>query len=317
MTASLSRRRAFTLVELLVVIGIIAVLIGVLLPALNKAREAARAAQCLSNLRQLHTATVNFSGDNKGKMPMDGGRNQFIIRSDGGFTAATSDQDMYDNGANTADWICWPRHKDPINGFISTAPDLNITYSGLTKYLGAKTVITFNMDEALAANPKLEQIYRCPSDNLDQRTSYNDPSTGTYRYSYSMNANYGGIAKGQPARPVMEGMFNGKYSGIKNSAQKVLFVCEDEKTINDGSYAGSADAFKNNQYTNLIASRHELKKKRVVWGNQGSGAGNRESVNDDARGNVVFADGHGDFMSRKDAVRQKHTGSANADPIGF
>jgi len=60
-----SSKTGFTLVELLVVIGIIAVLISILLPSLNKAREMATRTKCLSNLRQFGTAFTLYLNDNK------------------------------------------------------------------------------------------------------------------------------------------------------------------------------------------------------------------------------------------------------------
>jgi prepilin-type N-terminal cleavage/methylation domain-containing protein/prepilin-type processing-associated H-X9-DG protein len=129
------RPNAFTLVELLVVIGIIAVLISVLLPALNRARASAQTVQCLSNVRQLAIASMVFANEHKGYMQ-----------------SVTSD----------APGNSVIRFNDPQRLKWSYRSDNNLlqdVYSALLRYLGARGDPTFQTE-----SEGRSKVFRCPSD---------------------------------------------------------------------------------------------------------------------------------------------------------
>ena len=100
----MKHKHAFTLIELLVVISIIALLIAILLPALGKAKEAARTIQCMSNIRQLSVAAYTFAADND--RTFGGHRNA----SNGGIQWAIVLSDYY---GDTDDALRCPVAADP------------------------------------------------------------------------------------------------------------------------------------------------------------------------------------------------------------
>jgi prepilin-type N-terminal cleavage/methylation domain-containing protein/prepilin-type processing-associated H-X9-DG protein len=237
------RRLAFTLVELLVVIGVIAVLVAILLPVMARARESARRVQCLSNLRQLGIATVLYAHHNRGLVP----------------SVATSSGSPVPH-----DWLHWQTKP--------TARDLQ--QSAIAPYL---------------SRPLSPRVFVCPSDDPDMhRSNWYAPTYGPYLYSYAMNEFCGFYhASFLTRRPRPLATF-------KNSSELILFAEEDEATIDDGNWwpviVGS--------YGDYLSIRHDRFEKLE----RSSGI----IMHRKRRGNVVFADGHGDYVPRSYAHDPMH-----------
>jgi prepilin-type N-terminal cleavage/methylation domain-containing protein/prepilin-type processing-associated H-X9-DG protein len=332
-----NRRLGFTLVELLVVIGIIAVLISVLLPALRRARDAAQRVQCLSNMRQISNAMISFANDHHGSMPSAATTTVLVIDPiTGAFKQLPSDKDP--SRTACSDWIAWQRVSDPWAQApynVNTCAYLNITYSALARYLGSRLIeIDPNSPTApqddLKANPALDAIFRCPADDYTARPSRTDTSHGGYRYSYAMNVAWASPKSGAlpfafanfPAKsagaPRFDCIFNGRISSIRDPSNKVLLICEDFKTLDDGSFKPDANNWSNNTtIIDLLSSRHDTRVRKASNRGFAPNGGVVQEGNEDCLGNVAFCDGHGAFFSRKDALRARYSGNPNLDPAGF
>ncbi len=142
MTPQQKIRHAFTLVELLVVIGIIAVLVGVLLPALSRARQQAMLVQCESNMRQWGLGFQMYVDENHGQLP---------LRVPDG----------------TATEYFGPSPANPIAGYPSGLDDMSIFFNAIPSKIGGKSYYQILVDDMKGTNPLpsagSNNIFTCPA----------------------------------------------------------------------------------------------------------------------------------------------------------
>jgi len=206
MTKVMRHRGGFTLVELLVVIGIIALLVAILLPTLNRARKSAYAVKCQSNVRQICNGLIMYANENKGWFPSISSSGVWMGSING--PASTDDQ-------SASDWIHWQTAKNPAG-----SGPRNLDNSPIAKYLNLR-------------GEKLKDILRCPLDKIDVRL--NKLAAGTYTYSYSFSDTIGRLKWNKPDRghPNRIGMPI-KSKVIHKPSDKIMVA--EELDANDGRW---------------------------------------------------------------------------------
>ncbi len=266
------KRHAFTLVELLVVIGIIALLISILLPALSKARESANKIKCMANLRNLGQANLMYTNNNRGFLP---------------FPARTTEK-------APEDFLWWQSDAGRFD---------KVDQSSLSQYVGGWSNKTLSLMRC-PSDEYMQRVKGTPG-------AKPGPYYFSYSYNYciaggSNDGKIGGAFKGTDAgTPAKLGSYAHvvyKLTQVHRGANKILMYEEAENTLDDGNGNLVNKVTPMTTAPNLLALRHDR-------ANQTEPDVGSKSVipNPNARGNCLFCDGHVDFVARNLAHTQAYS----------
>ncbi|MEP3481579.1 MAG: DUF1559 domain-containing protein [Fuerstiella sp.] len=231
----LARRKAFTLIELLVVIAIIAILVSLLLPAVQQAREAARRTQCKNNLKQIGLALHNYH-DVHGLFP----------------TGSVPQTDGTANFVNQASWG-WSSFILPQIEQVNVFNNLGINELSLFEVTTNNAGSTGDLDRIFPAL----SFYQCPSDttgpNLkagSRRPDFNGTESGITNSWRPPTMNYIGVVGvrdiNRPLGPnsvAQRGLFYNasrvKFRDITDGTSNTLAVGERDERCGAGSWIGN------------------------------------------------------------------------------
>jgi prepilin-type N-terminal cleavage/methylation domain-containing protein len=211
----MNKHAGFTLIELLVVIAVIAMLMGILLPALGRAREQGKRAVCFNNLKQLQLAWNMYCDDNKDRLPCAD------IQYSHDPVAVADAMNPY-TGPGWYEWQhVWNTNTSPLDGSKEPPHEYQTELASPTEQDWKHAIACGSLYRYL----QNYKVYRCP---VGERDAY-----VTYAISHSLNAYVD--TSGIPFGPGSHDCAVRYRSQIKRTAERMVFA--DQGVASKGAYA--------------------------------------------------------------------------------